>query len=207
MMQSEIVNRYLAGHAKAAKVQLVGPLASSGAVWTEPVLFIDGGAGWRTSGEGIAVGDRDSFDGPLDHQLDPDKAFSDLAFALGHIGPEFTQIELSGFLGGRRDHELLNFGEVFHFLDRRTAPARVSFDREVEAFSTGHWEFASHGTFSLVLFAPCQVTLRGDCRYHIASDMAVTPLSSFGLSNVGSGQVQLQTNGPVFIFHDLHEAS
>ncbi len=206
-MQSETVERYLENHAGASRVQLVGPLASPQTALAEPVIFIDGGAGLRVAGEGVAVGDGDSFDGHLDHRLDPDKDFSDLAFALGCLGPRFREIELVGFLGGRRDHELLGFGEVFHFLDRRGTPARVRFDREVEAFSAGRWRFEARGTFSLALFAPCRVTLGGDCRYPIAPDTRVTPMSSLGLSNVGHGHVELEADGPVFIFHNVPEAT
>ena len=201
-MLSRIVQRYLEHHADASRVQLVGPLAVPGTVLTEPVIFVDGGARLRAAGEGIAVGDGDSFDGYLDHRLDPEKDFSDLAFVLRHLGPRFTELDLFGFLGGRRDHELLNLGEVFRFLDRRKVPARARFDRRVEAFGAGRWRFESHGTFSLVLFAPCRVTLGGDCRYPITPDVSVAPLSSFGLSNVGHGRVELEADGPVFVFHE-----
>ncbi len=201
-MQSETVERYLEDHAGASRVQLVGPLAPPRTALAEPVIFIDGGTGLRVADEGVAVGDGDSFDGHLDHRLDPDKDFSDLAFALGCLGPRFREIELIGFLGGRRDHEILGFGEVFRFLDRRSTPTRARFDHEVEAFSAGRWRFESRGTFSLVLFAPCRVTLGGDCRYPITPDARVAPMSSLGLSNVGHGRVELEADGPVFIFHD-----
>ena len=206
-MHSETVERYLENHADATRVQLVGPLASPRTALAEPVIFVDGGAGLRVADEGVSVGDGDSFDGHLDHRLDPDKDFSDLAFVLGCLGPRFSEIELFGFLGGRRDHELLGFGEVFHFLDRRSTPARARFDREVEAFSAGRWRFESRGTFSLALFAPCRVTLWGDCRYPITPGTRVTPLGSLGLSNVGHGHVELEADGPVFIFHDLSGAT
>lgn len=201
-MSSEIVNQYLARHADATRIMLVGPLAGAGTEPVEPVLFVDGGAHRRESALGVSLGDGDSYDGDLDHRLDPAKDFSDLAFALGLIGPNFSRVHLAGFLGGRRDHELLNLGEVFHFLDRRATRTRVTMDGAIEAFSAGRWTFESCGIFSLVPFSPCRVTLGGNCRYPIPPGTAVRPLSSFGLSNLGDGAIDLEADAPVFILHD-----
>jgi thiamine pyrophosphokinase len=193
---------YLDAHADAGRIQLVGPLAQPDTELSEPVIFVDGGAALRQNNMGLAVGDGDSYPGALDYRLDPDKDFSDLAFALSLVESRFGEIELHGFLGGRRDHELLNLGEVFHFLNRLTEPARLRMDDAVDAFSTGSWQFHRHGLFSLVVFSPARVALSGDCRYPIATGTLIRPVSSLGLSNEGHGDIQLESDGPVFIFHD-----
>lgn len=201
-MQTEVVHHYLEQHSDASRIVLVGPLASSDLTLIEPVLFVDGGAHQRSGGIGVSLGDGDSFNGPMDVPLDPTKDFSDLAFTLRQIGPRFNRLHLHGFLGGRRDHELLNLGELFHFLTDRVRPTRITLDTAVEAFSAGEWIFDAVGTFSLVLFAPGKISLAGNCRYPIPAGTMVKPLSSFGLSNEGSGRMQLNSDGPVFIFHD-----
>ena len=75
-------------------------------------------------------------------------------------------------------------------------------DTAVEAFSAGEWDFEADGLFSLVLFAPCAVTLGGSCRYPIPAGTPVRPLSSFGLSNEGFGRMVLTADAPVFVFHN-----
>ena len=179
---------------------LVGPLAGSELDITEPVIFVDGGSIRRENNIGLALGDGDSFDGHLDHKLEIDKDYSDLAFALSLLGDEFDRIELFGFLGGRRDHELLNLGEVFHFLSGRARPVAAYFDHTIDAFSRGRWEIDVHGTFSLVAFGDAIVTLSGDCKYAIPKDTPFNPVSSFGLSNEGYGRISLETSSPLFLF-------
>ena len=179
---------------------LVGPLADGELDIKEPVIFVDGGSIRRENGIGLSVGDGDSFDGHLDHKLETDKDYSDLAFALRLLGDEFDRIEMFGFLGGRRDHELLNLGEVFHFLARRSRPTAAYLDHTIDAFSQGSWKFEVHGTFSLVAFDDAIVTLSGDCKYAIPKDTPFHPVSSFGLSNEGYGKISLETSSPLFLF-------
>ncbi len=205
ILDQQILHDYFRAHADTASIQLVGPLAEAGLELSEPVIFVDGGARLRRGAEGIAVGDGDSFSGELDHLLDTAKDFSDLAFALSLVPEGFNEIELHGFLGGRRDHELLNLGECHHFLTRRTQSTRLRLDNTLEAFSAGHWRFHRQGLFSLVTFAPALVALSGDCRYPIPPGTTVQPVSSFGLSNEGHGEIRLEADGPVFIIRTAGE--
>ncbi|MFI5391452.1 MAG: hypothetical protein ACHQYQ_08830, partial [Bacteriovoracales bacterium] len=64
----------------------------------------------------ISVGDGDSSNFPMDFNLPEEKDYSDLKFALDLIPPNVEKINLWGFLGGRRDHEIINFGEVNNWL-------------------------------------------------------------------------------------------
>ncbi len=182
------------------RVLLVGPLNTDISEITEPVIFVDGGSNWRQYGIGISIGDGDSFTGALDYPLDPEKDFSDLSFALGLLGERFSEIQLRGFLGGRRDHELLNLGEVFHFLNQRQTRVKVTLNQSVIAFSAGRWQLEVNGTFSLVVFEPSVVTLSGHCKYHIAGESTIRPVSSYGLSNEGYGLISVSTSSPLFIF-------
>lgn len=167
---------------------------------TNPTVWVDGGAHHRND-NGFAVGDGDSFDGALDQTLNPDKDFSDLAFVLRRLPDNFTEISLRGFLGGRRDHELFNFGEVQQLLAAKKTPTRVWFDDQVTAYSAGSWQFESHGVFSLAAFAPVTVTMTGACQYPIAAPSQLSPLTSRGLSNIGFGAIDLTADAPAFIFH------
>ena len=198
-MTNNHIKQYLRTHDAGGHIHLVGPMASPPLQLNDPVIFVDGGAMCRENNIGIVVGDGDSFNGAMDHCLDPDKDFSDLAFALSLVDARFDLLYLRGFLGGRRDHELFNLGEVNHFLSRRTRPAHVLLDDTVEAFSAGNWQFHCRGLFSLLVFVQTSLSLSGDCHYAIAPGTEVKPVSSFGLSNQGYGDIQLMTEGPAFI--------
>jgi len=45
------------------------------------------------------------------------------------------------------------------------------------------------------------VKLRGNCQFPIPKLLEITPLSSFGLSNVGEGEMTLENQGPVFLYY------
>ena len=79
------IPEYLSRYRKDEVLTLTGPLYCDKETeigFTEPVIFVDGGTQWRLGEEGIAVGDGDSSQFKMDILLNPDKDFSDLAFAL-----------------------------------------------------------------------------------------------------------------------------
>lgn len=195
------IEKYLSGFKNSRQITLVGPLYEihDHVQVEEPVIFVDGGARLRQSAEGIVVGDGDSFGGTMDVLLKADKCFSDLAFALAHIPHTFCQVKLIGFLGGRRDHELFNIGESHHFLRTRKLPTTIDFDHEIIGYSCGHWQFERMGGFSVVVVEETQLIITGDCRYTCPQPTRFIPLSSFGLSNVGTGTITIKCDGPVFI--------
>ena len=110
----ELLTKYLKEN--KGPLTIVGPLYIGEADFKEPVLFIDGGSRFRNSPEGLSLGDNDSSIGELDILLSPDKDFSDLSYALRNIPSHYKEIHLQGFLGGRKDHEIINMGEVQNFL-------------------------------------------------------------------------------------------
>jgi len=200
-MSSGAIKRYLAQFEGQQDLTLVGPFCDPSTTLGEPVIFVDGGAHCRKPGQGIAVGDGDSFDGELDILLNRDKDFSDLAFVLDNIPRGLSRIHLLGFLGGRRDHEMFNLGEVHQFLVA-AAPARVWFDDRVLACSAGCWSFCRHGGFSLGALEESRIKVEGDCLYSCPEPTLFKPLTSLGLSNIGSGTIRLECSRPVFVFFE-----
>jgi len=207
-----LLDAYLRGFDRRHQVTLIGPMLTrtprSGRL-REPLVWVDGGADHRAplfrDAPGVAVGDGDSAKSRLDQYLPQEKDYSDLAFVLRRLPAQYTEVILFGFLGGRRDHELLNFGEAHRFLAGREAPTRLRFDQNVRAYSKGEWQLHNHDAFSLAAIEPATVTLTGPCKYPIAEPTRIAPLSSFGLSNRSQGELVLCTDAPVFIFERERE--
>lgn len=178
------------------RVNIVGPFASFKNL-REPIVFVDGGAKSRLNGEGITVGDGDSFHVRMDVELNPVKDFSDLAFVLEHL-KGFKTLRLWGFEGGRKDHEIMNLGELHHFLKR--SPGMIVLDTIV-MLGEGKWELDLDGDFSVFAFEPTQLSLGGECHYQL-DNAKLRELSSHGLSNVASGVVQFKTSSPIVVFRN-----
>ena len=194
------VTDYLQQFPDDHRVQLVGPMLETADDFREPVVFVDGGAQHRRGDIGIAVGDGDSSPLPMDEKLPTDKDISDLGYALSQLPPRIRTLELLGFLGGRRDHELGNFGAVHAFLTRASHPAQASFDQAVCAYGPGEWQLHIEGRFSLIVLEPTRLSLRGNCRYPLWPAARIEPLSSHTLSNIGHGEISLTCDAPVFVF-------
>jgi len=180
------------------EINIVGPLIKESITIKDPVIYIDGGTQFKTNQTGISIGDGDSFEGELDIKLSKEKNYSDLAYALGNIPSQYHKINLHGFLGERRDHELINLAEVHSFLLNRTVPTKVSFDDSVIAYSTGSWELTIEDLFTLFSFEKNKINLSGKCKYPLNDHLKA--LSSHGLSNIGSGKVSLKNESPIFLF-------
>lgn len=179
-----------------------------------PTIYVDGGADFLATNLAlsekanlhpvISVGDGDSASVPMNQRLAERKDFSDLAFALRSLPSSVTALELFGFLGGRRDHELANFGEIHSFLTHRSGLATVNFHGvagiECVAFTSGELELEIDGLFSVMVFERAAVLISGDCEYQSSDLKMIEPASSFGLSNVGHGRVKFSSASPCFIF-------
>ncbi len=197
---------FLAELGKSAAVTLVGPLHDKKFSAVEPTVFIDGGSQFRGNGEKfptISVGDGDSGGAALDVKLPEEKDFSDLAFVLRELPRHVVTLRLFGFLGGRLDHELANLGEIHQFLLDRPKGARVELEKaghlEVIAF-TGSMKREINSLFSVMVLETSEVTIAGDCDYDLDNEEPLVPGSSQGLSNLGTGQVEITSAGPCFIF-------
>src|SRR4051794_25182624 len=128
---------FLTAIASEEEVTLVGPLYHQRHTPLMPTVYVDGGTrfrnegGWAAGHGGhsafptVSVGDGDSSGGSLDELLPSEKDYSDLAFVLRSLPASVNEVTLLGFLGGRRDHELANLGEVNEYLKARPRTCRV----------------------------------------------------------------------------------
>lgn len=171
-----------------------------------PILFVDGGLdvgttfGLTANRSSFTVGDGDSASLEMDSPLPSKKDFSDLGFALSLIPKNIKKIELWGFLGGRKDHELINFGEVHGHLYKKTTPTQAQFSQEVIFLSAGNWSLEHQGIFSLMALAHPRTTLTRALEYPVESLTEVQPLISKFLSNSAQGKFELSCDGPVFLY-------
>ena len=178
-------------------INIVGPMLKQQLNLEGPIIYVDGGANFRKKKEGFSLGDNDSSHSKLDLCLPPDNNYSDLSFALKHC-KRFHQLELHGFLDGRKDHEIINFGEVHHHLKNETGQ-QVNFEKKVCAYSHGEWEIKYKGLFSIFCFEETKLSILGKIKYPL-KDHSIKPFSSYGLSNISEGDFSIKADGPVFIF-------
>lgn len=207
---------FLSQIADAREITLVGPLYQNRHVPQMPTIYVDGGTRFRGEGGGwatqhvkgshptVSVGDGDSAPGQLDELLSPDKNFSDLAFALRSLPHGVREITLLGFLGGRRDHELANLGEVHAFLRTRSQFTRVDLvglgGQRIVAFTRGTFTLERRGEFSVFVLETANVRIEGDARFPLPAGSApLSPFSSHGLSNLAAGTVQISCAEPCFV--------
>lgn len=192
---------FLNGLGAITELTLVGPFAAARKQWPAPCIFVDGGNRHQTGDPlHFSVGDGDSAWAPVDHLLPEEKDLSDLAFVLSHVPDQVARLSLVGFLGGRRDHEFINLGEIHRFLKTRKQATECNVDYAVCAYSAGKWSLDLKGIFSLLVLEPTDVRLLGNCHYQIPVTQPLTPLSSHGLSNEGWGLIELTSNNPIFVF-------
>lgn len=195
---------FLAHLENLTAVTLVGPLLGAPHAPTGATIYVDGGSRYKSCSSSswpvISLGDGDSGKA-LDEVLPVEKDYSDLAFVLRELPAHIDFLRLFGFLGGRRDHELVNLGEVHQFL-RRRPQARADFFSDslsIVGFS-GRIELEAHGVFSLLVLESTAVTLSGACKYRLDGSAVLEPASSHGLSNEGSGLIVAESSRPAFIF-------
>ena len=198
---------------EAHELTLVGPRHHEPHYLESPTIYIDGGARLQRCYASsqvskfpmITVGDGDSLgdDNKLDLRLDRDKDFSDLAFALRHIPDSIQSVIMLGFLGGRRDHELANLGEVHAFAKRRSTPTEIKFFEygqcKIRVILCGQSQIEIHGLFSIFVLEKARFSLRGQCRFQVPEPRSLEPMSSLGLSNEGFGQILVNCDQPFFV--------
>jgi thiamine pyrophosphokinase len=194
---------------KAEEVTMVGPLLTvPPKKLNHPFIYVDRGTQFRESLRKLAVkgyydisvGDGDSSVLPLDIKLPKDKDYSDLKSALDLLPTKLKKVNLWGFLGGRRDHEILNFGAVHNCLLKSLPDTLFSFEDTVFGKNKGILKINIKGTFSLVVFQKTKVKIEGKCQYKLPNFSEILPLSSHGLSNFGEGEVIIEANAPFFLF-------
>ena len=186
------------------RLLVVGPMATAKPPSFGPTLYIDGGVKWREQGSDaqLSIGDGDSNSQDDSRKLDlvysPQKDLSDLNLGLNLLTQSTLQLWLWGFLGGEKAHELANLGAVSSWLEGRVASYAL-FDQHILIVSAGSWQLNVKQEFSLMSLVDNEVTLTGDCKYKLEGPTPLTSLSSFGLSNEGSGVIHLSARRPLLI--------
>ena len=198
----------------AQELVLVGPILKHGKInyLNLPQIAVDGGV--HFSNNPITwMGDGDSTQGDISRKsliLKTNQNESDLRFALNKIANiTWKTLHLFGFYGGRKDHELANWGEVYHELKLSSHREKVIFYDECEnpkiyilntsLLSSSHC-IQVNGVFSVFSFERTTLSLKGNCRFNV-DQFAMNSFTSQGLSNFGDGVVQVQNNAPLlFLF-------
>ncbi len=190
---------------------LVGPMGPElpGHFHQFPIMAVDGGINWTAKFQ-VWIGDSDSSNqipkGPLVIQLPSEKDASDFSCALKFLSAhEGYTIHLWGFSGGRKDHELFVWGEALAFLDDHLESKFILYDNkgkvETHFMGSGHWRFHHQGSFSLGSLRRTRIRLTGGVKYPIKNESWLPALSSWGLSNEGTGEITLENEGSVFIHY------
>jgi len=167
-----------------------------------PTIFVDGGTKFEkvlAPISKLSVGDGDSYPAALDINLEANKDFTDLSFALCLIPKSIKQLLLLGFIGGRRDHELAVLGEIHQFLKHHEDKTQVIFDQIYLGFSPGSYTIELNGLFSILVLESTQLKMTGKCQFPLTDFTLMTPLSGLGISNHGEGMVNLTCHGPFFL--------
>lgn len=175
---------------------------------SHPTLAVDGGGAFLPHAD-IWVGDADSLfidvHSPHKFKHPSQKSQSDLALALSLFSDHLLyKFHFWGFLGERRDHELFNLGEAHAFLEEHPEAQIIFYDQtgkeKFHYMGAGHWNFRHLGTFSLGTLKKTSIKLTGNCEYPIPRAQNILPLSSVGLSNIGHGEIAVESLGAFFIY-------
>ncbi len=194
---------------------LVGPMgpALPDSFSSLPILAVDGGAHW-TNRMNAWIGDSDSYQSApqtsLIFQLPVNKDSSDFNYALKLFDRQKSyHFHLWGFSGGRKDHELFVWGEILSYLEQHPETKFTLYDKngrvEFHFMGSGHWRFQHTGPFSLGCIRKIRVKLTGQVKYPIKAESWLPSLSSWGLSNEGSGEILLENDGSAFIHYPEKE--
>lgn len=129
--------------------------------------------------------------------------FSDLAFLLSKLTGKSrpTRCLFVGFLGGRIDHQLFNLGEIALYLKKFSnlnAPY-IQMDKKIVFIAAGIYQASILGIFSLASFEDNQIKITGNCEYQAKTWLKLPPVSSRGVSNVGYGQIRIESMKPLAI--------
>jgi len=197
-----------------AQIILVGPLQESilqpdllKTVGLEgvPQIAIDGGA--RAAVNPVLwAGDGDSGHAPQSTPafIKDSQDITDFRFCLDGIRNwRWNTLHLFGFLGGRRDHELANLGEIHTEMKARPQFSKAVFygsdnRAQVQFFQAGAHTIELHGTFSVLALEHAEITISGECRYP-AERVSLHPLSGQGISNEAFGRVEISSSAPFML--------
>ncbi len=173
------------------------------------LIFIDGGLVHREkfllkapllTKKSQSIGDGDS-----SHQrmsiLKTDQNLSDLSYCLNFLSKQknVATFMFVGFLGGRIDHQFFNLGEISRFVKKNIG--QVLLEDRIEFLPKGKMTVEIQGLFSLGSFEDARIKIDGACLYKSRKWLSLPVLSSRGLSNVGSGKIDIESTSPLAIFY------
>ncbi len=185
---------------------LVGPTLGRKAEKLKPQIAVDGGIHFASfpvlwAGDGDSAAEvPDSVPVFFKHNQEE----TDLRFCLNGIrGWKWSELHLAGFLGGRRDHELANFGEIHTELKARGGFRRaVFYDGDMKPrlifYPAGSHVVHLTGLFSVMVLETSELSLEGACEF-TATKQTLPPLSGLGVSNRGEGEVKISSSQPMMI--------
>lgn len=192
---------------KNPTIQIIGPCAFDQNLIKElNTIFVDGGLEHYDNQKlltknKISVGDGDSNKSSqtIDIPFDTNKAFSDLSGAFHILSDDCIKLYALGFLGARKDHELSNLMEL-NTLCLQRRDFSVHLEDKIQILSPGRHSLIVKGSFSLFAFLPNRVNVTGLIKYPLHQE-ELRPLSSHGLSNIGSGLINFEIEGaPLLVF-------
>ncbi len=214
-----------------SEVAFVGPLSVKEPLCPRkmPFIYLDGGITHQSlirrlglEDSFLTIGDNDSYCGAEDEfdiLLPRQKDQSDLAAALEELNnlcreskedgergdPKLETLHLYGLLGGRLDHQLAIFGELFDFIEILAGSENFqslfysSHHNQVEAIIfQGALQREIHGTFSLMSLRETRVSAMGDLKYPLEHH-GLKAFSSLALSNEGFGEVTIHCERPILL--------
>jgi len=202
------LNQFLKLSSAYTSWTMIGPMLAEDSAWSEfklrnekkPCVYVDRGADFKKQELGLSVGDGDSANSPMDIKLNPEKDFTDFEYALGLIPQTLEHLKIFGFLGGRKDHELANFGCLYEFLMKRENLFSISMSNLFLGLSQGKRKLTIKGNFSILCFEKTQLLIQGDCQYLLSEPSSIKILSGRTLSNKAWGDVVISHDVPIFIY-------
>ena len=170
-----------------------------------PQLAVDGGDRFAVNPV-LWAGDGDSGQAPtsIPAFIKHDQNITDFRFCLNGIRDwRWRELHLFGFLGGRRDHELANFGEIHVEMKARAPFSKAVLYGEnnlpqMYFFQAGEHAARLQGVFSVLVLEPAEITIAGECLYP-AGKISLQPFSGKGISNEASGIVKISSSGPFML--------
>jgi thiamine pyrophosphokinase len=186
------------------EIQIILPLAKKLTNFSLPAFFVDGGCDHlpaETSALHFCLGDGDSSNkNKMQLLFSSSKDYTDLELALMLIPGHFKQVSIHGVWGNEKDHELANLGAINDFLINQNLIKKIQIDNYHYFLNAGEHIADIQGKFSLLFFQETLVDIKGSCQFTTDEKRNISTLSGRGLSNVGSGKVNISLNRPALLY-------
>jgi thiamine pyrophosphokinase len=177
-------------------------------------ICVDGGAHLKDSlpshAPCLTVGDGDSYDKTLDVTYPEKKDLSDFSLALKILPKSIKELDLYGIRNGRKDHEIINIGEILNYLDINShlkIATIINDDQDTwYALNKGIHTLDFKSLFSIITLQKQKVTITGNALYK-GFDITFNILSSHGLSNQANGSFTIECQKPLLVMKSHEVAS